>query len=303
MDWNKFLIDRANDHLSEYTDYDTILNTDKHCIVKIKDGKLTYKKLYWDKFNIFEPRQKFIEKIFSKINLNEVQDCQIPINMYDSYEWNSKNFSFVWAKPYNKPGLLFPYLAFDDWESTVKKFNDNYIPWEKRSDEPYFYGQDSTSNRSNIRDLLQTYYPNYITLNNPKVQPVTDLMKYKINFDIPGARPWSVRSAFIALSGSASIRIIQYNPRWNEKTWIQFYENIDDIEGIEITNNYDKPLSEDIIKNLKPVIDSQIKSYLTEKENQKNAEILRNKMKELKTEHIINYITHIVNYIGKKQNH
>ena len=152
MDWDKFLINRANNDLSEYTDYDTIIKNDKHCIVKIKDGKIKYDKLYYDKFDIFGPRQKFIEKIFNKLDLTELQDCRIPINIYDSYEWNSKNFSFVWARPFNKPGLLFPYLAFDNWESTVKKFDDHYIPFKKRLDGPYFYGQDSTSNRSNFTD-------------------------------------------------------------------------------------------------------------------------------------------------------
>jgi len=301
MDWDKFLINRANNDLSNFNDYDTIIKNDKHLIVNIKDGKIKYEQLYDDKFNIFEPRQKFIEKMFNKLDLTELQDCRIPINMYDSYEWNSKNFSFVWSKPFNKPGLLFPYLAFDDWESTVKKFDDNYIPFQSRSNEPYFYGQDSTSSRSNIRDLLQKLYPNYITLNNPILQQVTDLMKYKIAFDIPGARPWSVRSAYIALSGSVSLRVIQYNPRWNEKTWIQFYEDINDIKGIEITSNYDKPLSTEIITNLKTTIDKQIKKSL-KKEAEEKANQIRNKMRDLKTDHILNYIKHIVNYIGNKQN-
>lgn len=300
MNWNKFLIERANNDLNNYTDYDTIIQNEKHLIVNIKDGKIKYKKLFFDKFNIFTPREKFIEKIFSKIDLSDIQDCVVPINMYDSYEWNSKNFSFVWARPYNKPGLLFPYLAFDDWESTVKKFDNNYIPFEKRLDGPYFYGQDSTSNRSNIRDLLQKLYPENITLNNPIIQPVTDLMKYKIVYDIPGARPWSVRSAFIGLSGSVSLRIIQYNPVWNEKTWIQFYEDINDITGIEIQNNYDKPLSNEIIKNLKPTIDKVIQMSLKE-EAEETANMIRQKMKKLKTDHILNYIKYIVNYIGKKQ--
>jgi len=167
----------------------------------------------------------------------------------DSYGYDN-DISFCWSKPYNKPGLLFPCWSFNNWENTVKEFDKHYIPWEEKLDEPYFKGQDSTKTKSNIRKIFKQMYPENVTLDDPVVSPVTDLMKYKVCFDLPGAKPWSVRTPYIDLSGSASLRVLHYYPKWGEKPWIQFYEDPKDLRGIFIEGNYDKPLKEQQIAML-----------------------------------------------------
>jgi hypothetical protein len=301
MDWDKFLLQKAKDDLSAFKDFDNIKETKKHCIIHIKEGKLKLKcPEGYDMFGIFQPREQFIQNMFNKIDLTEIQDCIIPVNMYDSYDWDG-GFSFLWAKPYNKKGLLFPYLLFDKWDSIQKDFS-NYIPWSERSNEPYFKGSDNLTlkKRSNIRRILRDMYPQNIILDNPLREPETQLMKYKLVFDIPGAKPWSVRSAFIALSGSSSIRIIQYNPGWQEKTWIQFYEEPEDIKGIVLAQSYNKPLTKEHLEYLNESVEV-CKIELIKSPYEKKAFKEREKLMSLKTEHILKYISTICNYIGKKQ--
>jgi hypothetical protein len=301
MDWDKFLLKRAKDDLSMFDNFDSIKKTKKHCIIRVKEGRFSLKcPEGYDMFGILQPREKFIQTMFNKLDLTDIQDCTIPVNMYDSYDWDS-GFSFIWAKPYNKRGILFPYLLFERWDSIQKDFN-TYIPWTDRSNEPYFKGSDNLTlkKRSNIRGVLRDMYPQNIILDNPLRDPETQLMKHKLVFDIPGAKPWSVRSAFISLSGSASVRIIQYNPGWDEKKWIQFYEEPEDIKGIELAQSYDKPLTQDNLDYLKKSIDQCKVSYLT-KPYQLSAEKERKRMMSLKTHHILKYISYICNYIGQKQ--
>ena len=301
MDWDKFLTERANEHLMQFRDFDNIRETKKHCIIHIKEGKLKMKcPEGYDMFGIFELREKLIQSMFNKLDLSEIQDCIIPVNMYDSYDWDGE-FSFVWAKPYNKRGLLFPYLLFDKWDSIKKDFS-NYIPWSERSNEPYFKGSDNLTlkKRSNIRGILRDMYPQNIILDNPLRDLETELMKHKLVFDIPGAKPWSVRSAFIGLSGSSSIRIIQYNLSWQEKSWIQFFEEPKDIKGIVLAQSYSKPLEKEHLKYLNESIDL-CKTELIKPQYEKQAFKEREKLMSLKTEHILKYISTICNYIGKKQ--
>jgi hypothetical protein len=300
MDWDKFLLKRAKEDLSMYKNYDNVIRGTKNAIIQIKEGKFNIK--YQDGFTktvFFEARERIIPYIFKQIDLSEMPDCKIPIYTYDSYDYNN-NFHFCWAKPYTKPGLLFPCWSFYNWENTVKDFDKKYIPWESRYDEPYFKGSDTTARRSGVRKLFEDMYPDNVFLDDPVFSPVTDLMKYKVVFDLPGTKPWSVRTPYIDLSGSASLRVLHYYPKWGEKPWIQFYEDPKDLRGIFIEGNYDKPLKPEQINMLKDEVPSMVNT-LNGKRAQNRAEKMRDRMKSLTTKHITNYISFICKYIGERQ--
>jgi len=301
MDWDKFFLKRAKEDLSMYKNYDNVIRGTKYAIIQIKEGKFNIK--YQDGFTktvFFEARERIIPYIFKQIDLSEMPDCKIPIYTYDSYDYNN-NFHFCWARPYNKKGLLFPCWSFYNWENTVKEFDKQYIPWEEKLDEPYFKGSDSTAKRSEVRKLFKVMFPNNVILNDPVFSPVTDIMKYKVVFDLPGVKPWSVRTPYLDLSGSASLRVSHYNPNWAEKTpWIQFFEDPKDLRGISIEGNYDKSLKPEQITMLEEEV-PKIVNTLYGKRAQNRAEKLRERIKTLTTTNITNYISFICNYIGERQ--
>lgn len=299
MDWDNFLLKRAKEDLSSYKNFNNLVTGQRFGMIQIKEGKFSLK--YPGEFSktiFFESRQRIIPYMFNT-DLSELPDCKIPIYLYDSYDY-ADNFSFTWAKPYNKPGLLFPCWSFYNWEKTVKEFDKAYIPWKDRSDEPYFRGADSTKKRSNIRKLFQQMYPENITLDHPVVKPIAELMNHKIVFDLPGQKPWSIRTPYINLSGSASLRVFHYYPKWGETPWIQFFEDPKDLHGIMLESNWDKPLKEEQIRQLEDELPEQIR-LLHGKRAQNRAEKLREKMKTLTTQHMLNYIKFICTYIGEKQ--
>lgn len=300
MDWDKFLLKRAKEDLSMYKNYNNVVTGQKYGTIQIKEGKFSLK--YPGKYSeglFFENREKMIPYVFKHIDLSELPDCKIPIYLHDSYDYHD-NFYFTWAKPYNKPGLLFPCWTFYNWEKEVQEFDKHYIPWEDRLDEPYFRGGDSTRRRSEVRSIFRSMYPYNITLGDPVWKPVTDIMKYKIAFDLPGVKPWSVRTPYIDLSGSASLRILHYYPKWNEKQWIQFYEDPKDLRGIVIEGNYNKPLKEQDIHMLEEEVPKQLKTLLG-KRAQQRAEKMRERIKTLTIKHIAKYISFICTYIGERQ--
>jgi hypothetical protein len=297
MDWDKFLIKKAKRALNEITDFQSVIyKPPTHILIKIKNGKF---ELVTTERQKNDYRTKSIKKFLEKIDLSDNNDCVIPLRTSDSYEKQS-DFCFSWAKPASKKGLLFPCWSFDNWEETVKEFDMHYIPWESRIEEPYFRGKDSTIEGSNLRKIVQNFYPDNITLNDSTINPVTDLMKYKVAFDLPGGKPWSVRTPYIDLSGCASLRILHYYPRWNETPWIQFYEDDKDLNGIPIEGNYNAPINQKQINPLKKRI-AETLDTLYGKRSQNRAQKIREKIKSLTTKNITNYISFILKYIGDAQ--
>jgi hypothetical protein len=312
MDWDTALMKRAKHDLLGFKSFNNLKVKGNHAIIQIKEGKYSLKRMYkHDPDGLFYPREKYINKLLHLIDVSDLPDVQVPINLYDSYEWDG-DFSFVWAKPYNKNGLLFPSWEFDEWNKKVKEFDDEYIAWDERSDTPYFKGRNTTEKSSNLRHILQDMYPEYILLDKlttdneakykktKEYEPITTLMKHKIVFDLPGNKPWSVRTPYIYLSGSTSLRIFQYYPRWGEKQWIQFFEDPKDLHGIMIEGNYDKPLKQEQVKYLEDEMPKQLR-LLQGKRAQNRAEKMRERMKSLTTKHMLTYIKFICNYIGEKQ--
>jgi len=313
MDWDTVLMKRAKQDLEMFDTFNKIKIDNTYGVIIIKDGKFNYKRNY--KHNpeeLMYPREMHVKQMFKMIDTSDLPDVQIPVHLMDSYDW-AGNFSFVWAKPYSKKGLLFPSWEFDDWDTKVKNFNNAYIPWKDRSDEPYFKGRDTTFPTSNIRKILRGLFPDYIHLDpiifteneakykqNKTYEPTTNLIKHKIVLDIPGTKPWSVRTPYIYLSGSASLRIFHYYPRWNEKPWIQFFEEPKDLHGLMLESNWEKPLKEEQIEYLQDEMPKQFR-LLHGKRAQNRAEKMREKMKSLTTKHMLTYIKFICNYIGEKQ--
>ena len=249
-----------------------------------------------------EYRKKVIFDLVSKMNHKSIPDCQIPVYIGDSYGWEDDNIHFCWSKPYGKKGLLFPSWEFIDWESTKKKFNDEYIPWTKRERGPYFIGVDNSDKKSNIRKIIRDLYPeNFRLLKKDETyrEPPTNLMKYKTVFELPGNTPWSGRSVVVALSGSSSIRIHHYYPKWDEGPWFQFFEDPTEFDGINLEGNYNNPFPSDKIPLLKDAIDDEIAKALR---RHATAKSIRERMMKLTTDHMVKYLEYIFTEVGKRQN-
>jgi hypothetical protein len=291
FEWDKILLKRAKHDLAMITDFNTILDSDKHVYIHVKDGKCNVKSpkfLTW-RDKVWTPRKQFVERLLSKIDFSDSPDCTIPLRVSDGYEYTGQ-LSFCWAKPQNKSSLLFPCWSFDNWEKTIKEFDKHYIPWEDRTDTGYFKGSDSSKPTNNIRAIVHDIFPQYIDLNSKTFEPITEMMKHKISFDLPGYSNWSVRTPYIDLSGCSSLRVLLYNKPHSEEQWIQFYEH--DIRGI-LSSETDIPK---IIPELKDEFNK-----LLGKRAQNRAEKMREKMKSLTTKHMLTYIKFICNYIGEKQ--
>lgn len=300
MDWNTFLTKRAKHDLELCSDLNSIIQSDKHVYIVVKEGKCTveapYKFFSWRE-RTFKPRKDFIEKFMTQIDFSDSPDCKIPLRVSDSYEYTCK-LSFSWAKPANKPGLLFPCWSFTNWEDTVKEFDTHYVEWDKRYDEGYFKGQDSSCTTTNLRKIVQDIFPSFIDLDSKVISPITDMQKYKVAFDLPGYAPWSVRTPFINLSGCASLRILLYDTKRNEEPWIQFFEH--DIHGIFIEESTAEHIPEKRKLKLAYEMNTEFNKSLG-KRAQYKAEKLRQSMRSLTTKHMLTYVQYICNFVGEKQ--
>jgi hypothetical protein len=310
MSWTNLLQSRADTDLQMYSpsefDFDT-QNTGKYVYIFIKDGK---KKVITGNVpknvqHVHIPRTRFIEYMLDKIDANQIGDAIVPLFIADSFGYESKRIEFSWAKPANKRGLLFPCWSFMEWEKVKQEFQNKYIPWTEREIGPYFIGANSTE-KSGFREIIRSFYPNNVVLTDSiqqwrsMFQPSTNLMKYKLVFDLPGLKPWSVRSPQIALSGSHSIRFLQYYPKWGEEPWIQFYENLDDIRSssIVLEGNYDIPIKKEIIQPLHDAIDNHIHSGIRKWARAKR---IRENMMKLNEQDIVRYLEYILRHVATRQ--
>ena len=86
MDWDRFLLDRANTDLKMYKNFDNIVKDDKHITIKIKDGKLHLPKVKkTSNIDIFINRYEFIENILNYIYYVIIYFCYLLYSIYNLY--------------------------------------------------------------------------------------------------------------------------------------------------------------------------------------------------------------------------
>jgi len=303
--WTRFLKKRADEDIAMYRSFDISRNLKlRYIFIKIKDGKLKYNRINKE----FDYANKMADFILQKMDVANMPDCEIPLYAADSYGWEDEKIHFCWSKPEGKKGILFPAWEFRNWEETKQQFIENYVPWVERETGPYFIGRNTSKPFTNIREIVKEMYPNTVTLLDEKKpeyviretvgEPATNLMKYKLVFDLAGKTPWSGRTSLIDLAGCSSIRILNYYPKWGEGPWYQFYEDPKDIDGIHLQGNYRNPIPENKIPLLKDAIESEIESGLR---RHARAKANRDKMMKLTTAHMVKYLEYIFTEVGKKQ--
>ena len=302
--WRSFLKKRADSDLSMYSNFlvPSVSKQEKERIllVEIADGKykVVDKNSYrTNAYSDIMSRIGVIEFYLKKIDLSDI-NCVIPFYLWDSYGDEFDFPHFCWAKPHNKKGLLIPCWTFKNWDEIIDEANTNLISWKDKEADAYFRGSERTTPRSKIRSTMQKIFPDYIKLDQPH-EPWTEMFKHKILFDIAGHKPWSVRSPLIALSGSVPLRILQYYPRWNEKPWIQFYEDPAEIRenALEITQNYDKEFipSKEFVDACRQTLGGSLRKW-------KRAQSIQKRMMELKEEDIVFYLEYLIKEFAEKQN-
>lgn len=312
MSWERLLKERADTDLSDYSDSEFECHVDKRhkefCYIQIKDGKL---RIIENKYNkevefLTVERIGYARNILSLIDISKIGDVLLPLYIPDSHAYEYSNVYFNWVKPQHKKGLLFPAWTFWNWDKTKQIFEDSYIPWSDRETGPYFVGSDTTSLRTNLREIVRSFYPATIKLARSReefrknYEPVTNILKYKLVFDLPGTKPWSVRTPLIGLSGAYSVRILNYYPKWGEGPWFQFFEDPDELmnTGIHITGNYDRPIPKEVIPKLKERIDDEIKHGM---KRWNTAKSIRNKMMKLTEKDILTYLEYLLSKVSEKQ--
>lgn len=306
MDWTIELQERADDDLKEFAHFDISRTLGlRYVFIKIKEGHLFFNRLPQHTFGF---ANDWLNWILPKLSVSELPDVEIPLYVGDSYGWEDENVHFCWSKPAGKRGLLFPAWEFLHWDRTQAQFKAQFVPWNRREDGPFFVGRNTSSEFTNIRKHVQTWFPKHVTLFDEKRSEAeirtigmhpTELCRFKTVFDLPGRTPWSGRSALIALSGSSPVRVLQFHSKWGEGPWFQFWENPNNMQGIRVDCNWRKSLSTETLAKLKPAFQKEIAEALT---RQMEAQTLREKMMSLKTHHIVEYLEHIFRKVGKKQN-
>lgn len=304
--WTSFLKKRADEDIAMYDTFEISRNLRlRYMFIKIKDGKLKYNRINRE----YDYANKMADWILQKMDVKNLPDCEIPLYTADSYGWEDENIHFCWAKPQGKKGILFPAWEFRDWDKTKREFTQKYVPWTEREKGPYFIGRNTSKPFTNIREIIKELYPEHVTLLDEKKpefevrqtvgEPSTNLMKYKLVFDLAGKTPWSGRTPLIDLGGCSSVRILNYYPAWDEGPWYQFYEDPETFHGIHLQGNYRDPIPQDKIPALKDAIDQEIEHAV---KRHATAKATRERMMKLTTKHMVKYLEYIFTEVGKRQN-
>lgn len=220
-------------------------------------------------------------------NIKNLPNVIVPFKFGDSYMYDYNGPYFCWAKPMNKNGLLFPHWNFENWNSTVRKFKDSSIPWNERKQGPFFRGNKNSFYYSQIREKLVKYFPT-IYLDPPFDKASTEMCEYKYIFDLPGSKPWSIRSPLAELSQAQIIRPLLYYSKWNEQPWVQFYE-YKEPNGLKISINYEKSLPDNVIQT--------IVDYSNKFMNKRS--LHKSDLSELSEEDIHYYIRYLFHHLQK----
>jgi Glycosyl transferase family 90 len=303
--WKSLLKKRADTDLSMYSDFSVpkLSKQDRQKVVLIEITKGKYNVLdkasYKDSpyKDMITNRISVIEYYLKKLDLSDIS-CVLAFYVWDSYGEEFSFPHFSWAKPHNKKGLLFPCWTFKNWDEVINEAETSLVPWKDKKTDAYFKGSGKTTPRSKIRQTMQKIFPDYVKLDGAH-EPWTEMFKHKILFDIPGHKPWSLRSPLIALSGSVPMRILQYYPKWNEDVWIQFYEDPEEIRdgAIEIKANYDKEFipSKEFEEVCHQTLEGSLRKW-------KRAQRIQKRMMELKEEDIVFYLEYLIKQFAEKQN-
>jgi hypothetical protein len=254
--------------------------------------------------------------IQNSIKLNKINDTDIIIKIFDTYEWNYDIPCFNLSLPGNKQGFMFPHYDFIKFNKlgidydTMKLKIQNYNPKIIEND-IYFKGRNTTNTKSNIRVMLsQLDYPFSINISDDNVQgdnsePIYFLKKHKYLLDLPGLQPWSVRFKYLCLCERVFIRISFYNSKFDEKGYWQEFSNIYFRENIDYVHlkydiDYENPISKKILNQI--IKDIENVYYKFEKNPvlyKKMVTNLKNSSDKLSLNNVYEYISKSINSYTK----
>ena len=243
---------------------DNIMNTNekyKQMILKvvIYKNNITYHNVYG------ETRKKHIIFMFNHMKKYIINSGkQLPnliayFYICDVYtrEYQDLPF-FVFAKPQNRNGILFPDNTFfchlfenkcENWD-TIKKIvinKCNSISIKDKIDEMYFKGANTGKDKHNLRYMLSQEKKLPLTVKIfENYTPMYSFCKYKYLLNLPGHQPWSYRFKYLFLMNSLVINVsVIKHYTDNEKLekndkWLSFFDIImvPDTDYIDIEYNW-----------------------------------------------------------------
>ena len=229
IDWTKMEeVYKKSFMLTKFTIRDGKVIPDEDKQHRAKNKNFRRKKNFW-----YKERKEFTILLLQKVleyarqNKIEVPDCIFYINLGDDYQWRYPELPiFVWAKPEDANGIIFPDISFisqaeyndgklirvpKSWEDQKKDFSEKCkdIKPKDKIDKIFFSGTPS----SETRKKLQNYsfkFPAAINIQPEETLdfvPPTEYCKYKYLLDLPGAQPWSFRTRQLFLADSLVLYI------------------------------------------------------------------------------------------------
>ncbi|AYV82757.1 MAG: putative O-glucosyltransferase rum-like protein [Hyperionvirus sp.] len=188
---------------------------------------------------------KLIENVleYAKSMGRMVPDMTVYVRVSDSYAYEYQDLPiFIFAKPINKKGILFPDNTFvchqvinkcENWDRTVRLIDEKCkgSNIEKRN-EIFFKGANTGAKKYNLRYLLSEEripgLPLKIVLET-QYEPMYSFCNSKYLLNLPGHQPWSYRFKYLFLMRSlvinVAVRVHYSEVDYNDK-WINFFDNI-----------------------------------------------------------------------------
>lgn len=231
---------------------------------------------------------------YAKRNGLKVNDTYIYFYSCDVYVWEYQEYPFfVYSKPKNKKGILFPDHSFirnkistiSSWNKQKSELIKSVIQNpNKKINKIYFYGGggDISARHKYRHKLRDLHLPNMEIHIRDKWKSMTTLSKYKYLLNLPGVQPWSNRFKYLFLTKSLVINvnllqtyIYKSGKIYKNLKYINFYDNlfipnrdyIDiDVEYVEERKNNYKIYNE---KQFKKSVDKIEKVYNFMEKNEK----------------------------------
>lgn len=148
----------------------------------------------------------FIQHITQEYKINY---CCFFVYSSDNYMFEHQELPFfVFARPINKKGILFPDHALfckDDnhnWTEHLRKCKVNVSNSIAPEPTIFFRGADTGANKHNLRETLSHLPSPMQVIISKEKQPMITFSQYKYLLNLPGNQPWSYRFKYLLATGS-----------------------------------------------------------------------------------------------------
>jgi hypothetical protein len=297
----------------------SFVNNPLYLYIKIIDNKVIANKPpnhFRNAQHSLDRKNRIIKMIQNSIKLNKINNTEIIIKLFDTYEWEYNIPCFNLTVPKNKQGFIFPHYDFIKFNKlgidydTLKLKIQNYNP-KIIENNIYFKGRNTTNTKSNIRIMLsQLKYPFSVKINNDDIpgdntEPIYFLKKHKYLLDLPGLQPWSVRFKYLCLCERVFIRISFYNSKFEEKDYwkqfsdLYFRENIDYVH-LKYDIDFEKPLTKKLFIKISKDIENIYNNFEANPHlYAKMVNNLKKSAEKLSLNNVYEYISKMINSYTK----